>query len=86
MTKVIDIKVSVGRTGALTPVAQLEPVKVAGSTVAHATLHNEDEIERKDVHIGDTVIIQKAGDIIPEVVEVLTDFGKAGIVNYQQQP
>ncbi len=64
-----DIRVSIGRTGAVTPYAVLTPVKVAGSTVARATLHNEDEIRRKDLRIGDTVIIQKAGDIIPEVVE-----------------
>ena len=67
-TKVLDITVSVGRTGALTPVAILEPVKVAGSTVGRATLHNEDEMRRKDIRIGDWVIIQKAGDVIPEVV------------------
>lgn len=70
-TKVKDIFVSIGRTGAATPVAVLEPVVVAGSTVQMATLHNEGEVQRKDVRVGDTVIIHKAGDIIPEVVEVL---------------
>jgi len=70
-TKVKDIFVSIGRTGSATPVALLEPVVVAGSTVQMATLHNEGEIHRKDIRIGDTVIIQKAGDIIPEVVEPL---------------
>lgn len=64
-----DIRVSIGRTGAVTPYAVLKPVNVAGSTVRRATLHNEDEIKRKDLRIGDTVIIQKAGDIIPEVIE-----------------
>lgn len=72
-TKVEDIIVQVGRTGALTPVAILKPALVAGSMVSRATLHNEDEIGRKDVRIGDTVILQKAGDVIPEVVSVLTD-------------
>lgn len=70
-TKVKDIFVSIGRTGAATPVAILEPVVVAGSTVQMATLHNESEIARKDIRIGDTVIVHKAGDIIPEVVEPL---------------
>ena len=73
ITKVLDIKVSVGRTGTLTPVAELKPVKVAGSTISHATLHNEDEIRRKGVMIGDTVIIHKAGDVIPEIVSVVMD-------------
>lgn len=67
-----DIRVSIGRTGAVTPYAVLSPVKVAGSTVSRATLHNEDEVARKDIRIGDTVIIHKAGDIIPEVIEPIT--------------
>lgn len=70
-TKVKDIFVSIGRTGAATPVAILEPVLVAGSTVQMATLHNAGEVQRKDIRVGDTVIIRKAGDIIPEVVEPL---------------
>ncbi len=70
-TKVKDIFVSIGRTGAATPVAMLEPVTVAGSTVQMATLHNEGEVSRKDIRIGDTVVIHKAGDIIPEVIESL---------------
>ncbi len=70
-TKVKDIFVQVGRTGALTPVALMEPVKLAGTTVTHATLHNFDEIERLDVRIGDTVVVEKAGDIIPKVIRVL---------------
>ncbi len=72
-TTVKDIKISVGRTGALTPNAVLEPVEIDGSTVSRATLHNEDELKKKDVRIGDTVLIQKAGDIIPEVVRVIKD-------------
>lgn len=72
-TVIEDIVLQVGRTGALTPVAILRPVLVAGSTVSRATLHNEDEIVRKDIRIGDTVILQKAGDVIPEVVSVVTE-------------
>lgn len=72
-TRVLDIHVQVGRTGILTPVAILSPVKVAGSTISRATLHNEDEMKRKEIRIGDTVVIQKAGDVIPEVVQVLKD-------------
>ena len=70
-SKVRDIVISIGRTGAATPVAILDPVEIAGSTVRHATLHNSDEIEKLDVRIGDTVIVYKAGDIIPKIKEVL---------------
>ena len=72
-TQVLDIHVQVGRTGAVTPVAILEPTLVAGSTVRRCTLHNEDEVARKDVRIGDTVLLHKAGDVIPEIVRVILE-------------
>ncbi|MDW7988436.1 MAG: NAD-dependent DNA ligase LigA, partial [candidate division WOR-3 bacterium] len=72
-TKIIDVLFSVGRTGVITPVAKMKPVFLSGSTISSATLHNFDEIKRKDIRIGDTVIIEKAGEVIPQVVKVVTD-------------
>lgn len=82
-SQILNIEVQVGRTGALTPVAILKPTQVDGSMVSRATLHNQDEIDRKDVRIGDTVIIQKAGDIIPEVVEVISDLRSGKEVKFK---
>lgn len=82
MTVVEDIEIQVGRTGALTPVARLKPVFVGGVTVSNATLHNEDEIRRKDVRIGDSVIVRRAGDVIPEVVKVITSKRPDNVRNF----
>jgi DNA ligase (NAD+) len=81
-TTVLSIEVSIGRTGVATPVANLEPVLVAGSTVERATLHNEDQVKAKDVRVGDRVLVRKAGEVIPEVVRVLAEFRRRGSKPY----
>lgn len=82
-TVVEDIQLQVGRTGAVTPVAHLRPVRIAGSTVSRATLHNEDQIHRLDVRIGDTIVLQKAGDVIPEIVSVIVELRPQGAKPYK---
>jgi len=82
-TRIVEINAQVGRTGAVTPVAVLEPVQIGGVTVTHVSLHNQDEIERKDIRVGDAVVVERAGDVIPHVVEVLAQKRKAGAKPYR---
>jgi DNA ligase (NAD+) len=82
-TKIVDIRVQVGRTGALTPVAVMEPISLGGTTIVHATLHNEDEIKRKDIRIGDYVLIERGGDVIPKVVKVIESKRDANVRKFR---
>ena len=83
VTKLLDIRINVGRTGTMNPLAVLEPVNIGGVTVSRATLHNEDEIMRKDIRIGDTVLVQRAGDVIPQIVKVMEERRTGDEVPYQ---
>jgi len=82
ITKILDIQISVGRTGALTPVAKLDPIKVGGVVISNATLHNQDEINKKDVRINDYVLIQRAGDVIPEILKVIKEKRKKNTIKF----
>jgi len=81
-TRITGIQAQVGRTGAVTPVAVLEPVQIGGVTVTHVSLHNQDEVQRKDVRVGDTVLVERAGDVIPHVVQVITEKRPKGTMKY----
>ena len=82
ITKILDIQISVGRTGALTPVAKLDPIKVGGVVISNATLHNQDEINKKDIRINDYVLIQRAGDVIPEILKVIKEKRKKNTIKF----